>query len=146
MMNEFSCFIIEIRVNYYHCYRFSLFLRLLSLQQSFISFSHQDSSLSLKIQNKPGTAQVGFISKAQKSSRNNNWKNLGKIHFFSKKYLVKKKSQIAEKPKKRPFRLIKRFFTNRKLHKKFKGVPFDRIQKYSEKHRIVPKKPQRGDL
>ena len=35
-------------------------------------------------ENKPGTAQVGFISKAQKYSRNNNWKNL------EKKYLVKK--------------------------------------------------------
>ena len=36
----------------------------------------------------------------------------------------------------RPFRLIKRFLQT----KKFKGVPFDRIQKFSEKCRIVPKK------
>ena len=28
--------------------------------------------------------------------------------------------------------------------KKFKGVPFDRIQKFSEKSRILPKKPKEG--
>ena len=39
--------------------------------------------------NKPGTAQVGFISKSQKYSRKNNWKNLEKNKFFQKKYLVK---------------------------------------------------------
>ena len=35
------------------------------------------------IENKPGTAQVGFISRAQKYSRNN-WKNLEKFLFFKK--------------------------------------------------------------
>ena len=56
-----------------------------------------------------------------------------------------KKSHIAEKPKKKPFRLIKHFLQTENF-KKFKGVPFDRIQKFSEKCRIVPKKPQRGTL
>ena len=59
------------------------------------------------ILNKPATAQVGAISKAQKYSRNNFWKHLG--NFFQKKDLVKK-SHNAEKPKKRPFRLIKCFY------------------------------------
>ena len=45
---------------------------------------------------------------------------------------------------KRHFRLIKRFFfTNRKLQK-IQGVPFDRIQKFSEKCRIVPKQNRKG--
>ena len=48
-------------------------------------------------------------------------------------------SQIAEKPKKRPFRLIKRFLQTENF-KKFKGLPLDRILKISEKCRIVPKK------
>ena len=88
--------------------------------------------------NKPGTAQVGFISKAQKYSRTNHWKNLE--IFFSKKLFGKKKSHMAEKPKKIPFRLIKRFLQIENF-KKFKGVPFDRIEKFSEKKcRIVPKK------
>ena len=93
--------------------------------------------------NKPGTARVGFISKAQKYSRNNNWKHLD---FFQKKYLVNK-SHIAEKPKKRPLgsteSFKKNFFTNRKLQK-IQGVPFDKIQNFSEKCRIVPKKNAKG--
>ena len=67
-------------------------------------------------------------------------------NFFSKKVFGKKMSHIAEKPRKRPFRLIKRFLQTENFKKNFKGVPFDRIQKFSEKCRIVPKtKPQRGD-
>ena len=46
--------------------------------------------------NKPGTAQVVFISKAQKYSRINNWKNLEKF-FFKKKGIWKKMSHSAEK-------------------------------------------------
>ena len=64
------------------------------------------SVTSLVLKNKPGTTQVGAISKAQNNSRNNFWKHLE--FFFQKKYLVKK-SHYAEKPKKRPFRLIKHF-------------------------------------
>ena len=94
----------------------------------------------LYMRNKPGTAQVGFISKAQKYSRNNNWKNFE--IFFQKKYLVKK-SHILPKNPKRPFRLIKRFLQTENF-KKFKGVPFDRIQKFSEKCRKVPKKTAKG--
>ena len=45
-------------------------------------------------------------------------------------------SHNAEKPKKRLFRLIKRFFTNRQLQK-IQGVPFDRIQNFSEKSSIA---------
>ena len=80
--------------------------------------------------NKPGTAQVGFISKAQKYSRTNHWKNLEK----NSKKVLGKKCRIfwVEKLKKIPFRLIKRFLQIENF-KKFKGVPFDRIEKFSEK-------------
>ena len=67
--------------------------------------------------NKPGTAQVGAISKAQKYSRRNYWKHLEKkIFFFQKKVFGKKVAQ-CRKTKQRPFRLIKRSFTNRKFQK-----------------------------
>ena len=75
------------------------------------------------------------------ASRNNHWKNLRNIFFQNK--VFGKKVAYAEKPKKRPFRLIKRSLQSENF-KKFEGVPFDRIQKFSEKCRIVPKKPQRG--
>ena len=66
-----------------------------------------------------------------------------KKFFFQKKVFGKKNSHISEKPKKRPFRLIKRFLQTESF-KKFKVVPFDRIQKFSEKCRIVPKKTAKG--
>ena len=79
--------------------------------------------------NKTGTSQVGTKSKAQKYSRNNYWK-----HFF-------KKSQNAEKLKKRPFRLIKRF-NKPETSKKMQGEPFDRIRKLSKKKSHNAKKTQ----
>ena len=36
-------------------------------------------------------------------------------------------------------------FYKPKTSKKCKGVPFDKIRKFSKKSRIVPKKTQRGD-
>ena len=36
-------------------------------------------------------------------------------------------------------------FYKPKTSKKCKGVPFDKIRKFSKKGRIVPKKTQRGD-
>ena len=51
--------------------------------------------------------------------------------FFSKMYFFRK-SHNAEKLKKRPFRLIKRFYKP-KTSKKCKGLPFDRIRKFSKK-------------
>ena len=98
--------------------------------------------------NKAGSSQVGAISKAQKYSKNNYWKHLEKLfgNIFGKKYLKKsnffRKSHNAEKLKKRPFRLIKRFYKP-KTSKKCKGVPFDRIRKVSKKSRIVPKKNEK---
>ena len=102
-----------------------------------------------QVLNKTGSSQVGAISKAQKYSRNNYWKHLQKINFFSKKSFLKFffrnkyffKSHNAEKLRKRPFRLIKRFY-KLKTSKKCKGVPFDRIRKISKKSRIVLKKNQ----
>ena len=77
-----------------------------------------------KIVNKTGLSQVGAISKAQKYSKNNYWKHLEKL-FFQKKNFRKKvffrKSHNAEKLKKRPFRLIKRFYKP-KTSKKMQGV------------------------
>ena len=54
-----------------------------------------------------------------------------------------KKSHIAKKPKKRPYRLIKRFLQTENF-KQFKGVPFYRFQTFSEKCRIAPKKRKEG--
>ena len=96
-------------------------------------------SLTKKKKNKTGSSQVGAISKAQKYSKNNYWKH-SEI-FFRKKYFFKK-THNAEKLKKRPFRLIKRFYKP-KTSKKCKGLPFDRIRKFSKKSRIVPKKTKK---
>ena len=93
--------------------------------------------------NKTGTSQVGAISKAQKYSRNNYWKHLEKkIFSFQKKAFFLKMSHNVEKLKKRPFRLIKRFYKP-KIQKNAR-VPFDRIRKFSKKSRIVKKKPKGG--
>ena len=75
--------------------------------------------------NKPGTAQVGFISEAQKYSTSGNiWK------FFLK--VFGKKSRILPKnPKRDPLGSIN-VFTSRKLQN-IQGVPFDRIRKFSKK-------------
>ena len=37
-------------------------------------------------------------------------------------------------------------FYKPKISKKCKGVPFDKIRKFSKKSRIVPKKPKGGTL
>ena len=68
---------------------------------------------------------------------------LGKKYIFLKKYLLKK-SHIAEKPKK-PFRFSKRFLQTENF-KKIQGVPFDRIQKFSEKCRSAEKNRKGGTI
>ena len=89
---------------------------------------------------RPKSAPYLRLKNIQGTTIENIWKTI----FFQKKNLVKK-SHIAENPKKRPFRLNKRFSQTENF-KKFKGVRFDKIQNFSEKCRIVPKKkPQRGD-
>ena len=50
--------------------------------------------------NKTGTSQVGAISKAQKYSRNNYWKHLEKIDFFSNKTIFLKKVAQCRKTQK----------------------------------------------
>ena len=70
--------------------------------------------------------------------------NIWKKNFFQKKVFFRQ-SHNAEKLKKRPFRLIKRFYKP-KTSKKCKGLHFDRIPKFSRKSRIVPKKPKGGTL
>ena len=101
--------------------------------------------------NKTGSSQVGAISKARKYSKNNCWKHLEKLFskkilkiFFFRKKVFFRKSHNAEKLKKRPFRLIKRFYKP-KTSKKCKGLPFDRIRKFSKKVAKCRKKTQRGD-
>ena len=64
-------------------------------------------------------------------------------NFFQKK-VFGKKSRILPKNPKRPSRLIKRFLQTENF-KKFKGA-FDRIQKFLEKCRRVPKKTAKGRL
>ena len=60
--------------------------------------------------NKPRTAQVGFISKAQKYSRNNNWKHLE--IFLSKKVFGKNSRILPKNSKRDPLGSINVFFTN----------------------------------
>ena len=101
--------------------------------------------------NKTGSSQVGAKSKARKYSKNNYWKHLEKlfskkkfeIFFFEKKYFLE--SRTMPKNSKRGHSGSLNVFTNRKLQKKCKGLPFDRIRKFSKKSRIVPKKTQRRD-
>ena len=79
--------------------------------------------------NQTGSSQVSAISKVQNYSKNNYWKQLEKLFFFQKnklnfffrKKVFFKKSHNAEKLKKRPFRLIKRFYKP-KTSKKMQGV------------------------
>ena len=88
-------------------------------------------------ENKPGTVQVGFISKAQKYSRNNNWKNLEKK--FEKKYLVKKVAYCRKNPKRDPLGLLNVFYKP-KTSKNSKGCPLIEF-KNSRKMSHSAKKP-----
>ena len=81
--------------------------------------------------NKTGSSQVGAPYLRLKNIQGT---TIGNI---CKKIICKKKQKL----KKRPFRLIKRFYKP-ETSKKCKGVPFDRIRKFSKKSRIVPKKNQ----
>ena len=69
---------------------------------------------------RPKTASYLRLKNIQGTTIGNIWK------FFSKK-VSGKESHIAEKPKKRPFRLNKRFFLQTENFKNFKGVLFDKI-------------------
>ena len=51
--------------------------------------------------------------------------------FFKKKYLIKK-SHNAEKPKKRQFRLIKRFFYKPKTSKSSRGYPLIEFKNFQK--------------
>ena len=101
--------------------------------------------------NKTGSSQVGAISKAQKYSKNNYWKHLEK-NFFQKKILkifFSKKSIFLEsrtmpKNSKRGHSGSLSVFTNRKLQKKCKGLPFDRIRKFSKKKSHIAKKTKKS--
>ena len=88
------------------------------------------------------------LKNIQRTTIGNVWKNyffqkkILKI-FFRKKYFFRKLHN-AEKLKKRPFRLIKRFYKP-KTSKKCKGFPFDRIRKFSKKKsHSAEKKPKGG--
>ena len=87
------------------------------------------------------------LKNIQRTTIGNIWKNyfFFKNFFFEKKYFFSK-SHNAEKLKKRPFRLIKRFYKP-KTSKKCKGLPFDRIRKFSKKKsHSAEKKPKGGTL
>ena len=79
-------------------------------------FENKTSSILIE-QARPGPSR--FISKAQKYSRNNNWKHLE--IFFEKKYLVKKVA-YCRKTQKRPFRLNKRFLQTENFKKIQEGT------------------------
>ena len=76
------------------------------------------------------------LKNIQRTTIGNIWKNYffqKKIEiFFSEKSIIFRKSHNAEKLKKRPFRLIKRFYKP-KTSKNCKGLPFDRVRKFSKK-------------
>ena len=68
---------------------------------------------------------------------------LEKKIFFQKKVFGKKSRILPKNPKRDPLGLFD-FFLQTENFKKFKRVPFDRIQKFSEKCRIVPRKNRKG--
>ena len=63
------------------------------------------------------------------------------FEFFSKKYFL---SRTMPKNSKRGHSGSFNVFYKPKTSKKCKGVPFDKIQKFSKKSRIVPKKNPKG--
>ena len=77
------------------------------------------------LMNKTGSSRVGAISKAQKYSRNNYWKNLEKNIFFSKKIFFEfffdksifLESRTMPKNSKRGHSGSLKVFTNQKLQK-----------------------------
>ena len=87
------------------------------------------ASLLLTLQeNKTGTSPVGAISEAQKCSS-----------FFYKKVAQCR----AEKLKKSPFSLVKRFYKP-KISKKCKGVPLIEFENFRKKSHSAEKKPKGG--
>ena len=98
---------------------------------------------SLSKTNKPGTAQVGLYLRLENIQGPTFGKTWNKI-FFQRKVFGKKKSHIAEKPKKIPLWLIKRF-SQIENFEKFKGVPFDRIQNISAKMSHSAEKNRKGE-
>ena len=97
--------------------------------------------------NKTGTSQVGAISKAQKYSRNNYWKHLKRINFFSKKVFFLKKSRTMPKNSKRSHLGSLNVFYKPNTSKNSRGyrlIEFENFRKKVES--IVPKKTQRGTL
>ena len=85
------------------------------------------------------------LKNIQRTTIGNIWKIFFKKNlkiFFSKKAFFRK-SHNAEKLKKRPFRLIKRFYKP-KTSKKCKGLPFDRIRKISKKKSHSAEKNPKG--
>ena len=63
------------------------------------------------------------------------------LNFFSKKYFL---SSTMPKNSKRGYSGSFNVFYKPKTSKKCKGVPFDKIRKFSKKSRIVPKKKPKG--
>ena len=102
------------------------------------------------ILNETGSCQVGAISKAQKSSRNNYWKHLQKISFFSKKIFLKfffsKKislSRTMPKNSKRGYSGSLNVFTNRKLQKNARGYPLIESETIQKKSHTAEKNKQK---
>ena len=95
--------------------------------------------------NKPGTVQVGVISKAQKYSKNNYCKIFQVSHSVEEypKGFLPRNSKTAFSLN---WRRQKKLICNNRKFQKIMGVTFDIIQKFSEKSRIVPKKTKGGPL
>ena len=95
--------------------------------------------------NKTGSCQVGAISKAQKYSKNNYWKNSEKNFFeknfeffFSKKYFFLE-SRTMPKNSKRGHSGSLNVFTNRKLQKNARGYPLIESENFQKKSHCAKK-------
>ena len=85
------------------------------------------------------------LKNVQRTTIGNIWKIFFQKKFFGifcrkNFFFTFLESRIMPKNSKRGHSGSLNVFTNRKLQKKCKGLPFDRIRKVSKKSRIVPKK------
>ena len=82
------------------------------------------------------------LKNIQRTTIGNIWKNYRKSIFFRKKCFLE--SRTMPKNSKRGHSGSLNVFTNRKLAKKCKGLPFDRVQNFSKKKSHSAEKNPKG--
>ena len=88
------------------------------------------------------------LKNIQRTTIGNIWKNFfqKKIEFFFRNKYIFLEIRTMPKNSKRGHSGSLNVFTNRKLQKKCKGLPFDRIQKFSKKKsHSAEKKPKKSN-